>query len=485
MPAAGGARRQIARQVRPRAGRGRAPRRRRDRRRRRDAGVPGHGHRHGQADRGASRRASRTTSSTSPTRRGLRRRPLPARRPRGARRHRGARRAGACSSGAPGLYLRAVVDQLEIPGQYPRARDARGRGRHRGAAPAPGRRSTRSRPRHGAVEPPARRARARGHASAAAGRSRRSVPGSTSTALDAVATRRGRQWLARCSTRASTPATTSRWTPALLDEVRALRRPSGCRAPPARPSATRSCIDHVEGAAPSTDALAIARQRTRRFARRQERWFRRDPRIRWIDGRSKTRPVEVDVTSALLDGSVTALRLHRSTRVSATTSSSPCSNRGAASASTPSSRAASAHRRTGVGADGLILGMPSTARAASTCVMHLWNADGSTRRDQRQRHPLPGPGRGSLGAASSRSIFASRPPAGDRTPSRCTRPAPTAIGRRERGDGRGATAVRSSTRCRRADGRPSAARHRRSRQPAPGVCSSTIPWRSISPSRAR
>jgi tRNA dimethylallyltransferase len=23
--------------------------------------------------------------------------------------------------------------------------------------------------------------------------------------------------------------------------------------------------------------------RTRRFARRQERWFRRDPRLRWID----------------------------------------------------------------------------------------------------------------------------------------------------------------------------------------------------------
>jgi tRNA dimethylallyltransferase len=31
------------------------------------------------------------------------------------------------------------------------------------------------------------------------------------------------------------------------------------------------------------EALAIAIQRTKRFARRQQRWFRRDPRIHWID----------------------------------------------------------------------------------------------------------------------------------------------------------------------------------------------------------
>ena len=31
------------------------------------------------------------------------------------------------------------------------------------------------------------------------------------------------------------------------------------------------------------EALAIAIQRTKRFARRQQRWFRRDPRIQWID----------------------------------------------------------------------------------------------------------------------------------------------------------------------------------------------------------
>ena len=32
------------------------------------------------------------------------------------------------------------------------------------------------------------------------------------------------------------------------------------------------------------EAVELAVRRTRRFERRQERWFRRDPRITWIEG---------------------------------------------------------------------------------------------------------------------------------------------------------------------------------------------------------
>ena len=39
------------------------------------------------------------------------------------------------------------------------------------------------------------------------------------------------------------------------------------------------------------DALELAVVRTRRFARRQERWFRRDPRIHWLD--APTTPADV------------------------------------------------------------------------------------------------------------------------------------------------------------------------------------------------
>jgi tRNA dimethylallyltransferase len=42
-------------------------------------------------------------------------------------------------------------------------------------------------------------------------------------------------------------------------------------------------LDHLEGREPSLDAaLERAAARTRRFARRQRMWFRRDPRITWL-----------------------------------------------------------------------------------------------------------------------------------------------------------------------------------------------------------
>ena len=41
---------------------------------------------------------------------------------------------------------------------------------------------------------------------------------------------------------------------------------------------------HLAGERSLEEALAEAVTRTRRFARRQQRWFRRDPRITWLDG---------------------------------------------------------------------------------------------------------------------------------------------------------------------------------------------------------
>ncbi len=45
----------------------------------------------------------------------------------------------------------------------------------------------------------------------------------------------------------------------------------------------RQLLDHVAGRSSLHDALAAAIAATKRFARRQERWFRRDPRIVWAD----------------------------------------------------------------------------------------------------------------------------------------------------------------------------------------------------------
>lgn len=46
----------------------------------------------------------------------------------------------------------------------------------------------------------------------------------------------------------------------------------------------RELLAALEGESSLDDAVAEAIRRTRTFAVRQERWFRRDPRIRWLDG---------------------------------------------------------------------------------------------------------------------------------------------------------------------------------------------------------
>ena len=45
----------------------------------------------------------------------------------------------------------------------------------------------------------------------------------------------------------------------------------------------KELLDHVAGRTSLDEAVAAIITRTRRFAVRQERWFRRDPRVRWYD----------------------------------------------------------------------------------------------------------------------------------------------------------------------------------------------------------
>jgi len=69
----------------------------------------------------------------------------------------------------------------------------------------------------------------------------------------------------------------------LLDEAAALVAPGV--APVSRTAAQaigyREALAVLDGTAADADAAAATAQRTRRFARRQIRWFRRDPRITW------------------------------------------------------------------------------------------------------------------------------------------------------------------------------------------------------------
>lgn len=69
-----------------------------------------------------------------------------------------------------------------------------------------------------------------------------------------------------------------------LDEVRRLAsRPAGLSRTARQALGYRELLAHVEEGIPLDEAVAETLRRTRRFARRQLRWFRRDPRITWHD----------------------------------------------------------------------------------------------------------------------------------------------------------------------------------------------------------
>jgi tRNA dimethylallyltransferase len=67
-----------------------------------------------------------------------------------------------------------------------------------------------------------------------------------------------------------------------LDEVRALSALGPSRTA-AQALGYRELLAHLAGECTLDEALERAIVRTRRFARRQERWFRRDPRLQWVD----------------------------------------------------------------------------------------------------------------------------------------------------------------------------------------------------------
>lgn len=70
----------------------------------------------------------------------------------------------------------------------------------------------------------------------------------------------------------------------LVGEVAALRAEATGMSRTARQGlGYKEIIDHLEGECSLDEAVDTIIVRTRQFAVRQERWFRRDPRIRWVD----------------------------------------------------------------------------------------------------------------------------------------------------------------------------------------------------------
>ena len=185
--------------------------------------------------------------------------------------------------GGTGLYVRAVVDDLTIPGRYPAVRTALEAEpdtavlyrRLRCSDPAAAKR----------IDPANRRRIVRAlEVTIGSGRPFSAFgPG-----LGAYGPSRFAQVGLRMPRRLLDARIAARYQQQLqagfLAEVQRLHN----RAEPLSATARhalgyRELLGYLEGRCSLDEALAEAVRRTCRFARRQERWFRRDPRIRWLD----------------------------------------------------------------------------------------------------------------------------------------------------------------------------------------------------------
>lgn len=205
----------------------------------------------------------------------------------------GADRRGVAvvGAGGTGLYVRAVVDELTIPGRYPEVRaqlEAEpdttvlyGRLRERDPAAAERTGSQNRRRIVRALE-----------VTLGSGRPFSSFgPG-----LESYGASRFCQVGLRLPRRLLDARIADRYRAQLadgfLDEVRRLGDGPAPLSRTARHAlGYRELLAHLAGRCSLEEAMEEAVRRTRRFARRQERWFRRDPRIRWLDVRED--PLEV------------------------------------------------------------------------------------------------------------------------------------------------------------------------------------------------
>jgi tRNA dimethylallyltransferase len=88
------------------------------------------------------------------------------------------------------------------------------------------------------------------------------------------------------------------WRDGFVDEVRGLER-HGLREglTASRALGYAQVLRHLAGEWTDEEARLETARATRRFARRQESWFRRDPRIVWLDAGEDSR----DLLAAALD----------------------------------------------------------------------------------------------------------------------------------------------------------------------------------------
>ena len=190
--------------------------------------------------------------------------------------------------GGTGLYLRAVVDDLQFPGRFPEVKAALEAELDQGRAEVPdlhARLAALDPVAAGRMEPTNRRRVVRalevtmgsGRPFSTFGPGLEAYPPTPVTMIGL--TRPTEEIDRRVEDRFA------RWVEeGLLQEVQALAaRPGGISRTARQALGYRELLAHVEEGAPLGACVEEAVRRTRSFARRQASWFRRDPRIEWTD----------------------------------------------------------------------------------------------------------------------------------------------------------------------------------------------------------
>ncbi len=205
--------------------------------------------------------------------------------------------------GGTGLYLRAVVDDLDLPGRYPEARatvEAQPDTEHlhrRLAALDPAAAAR--------MEPSNRRRVVRAlEVTLGSGRRFSSFGPGLGAYPPSPCIQIGLRVPAPVLDDRIAARLTFMLDAGLLDEVGTLAsRQRTLSATASQALGYRELLDHLGGRCSLEEAVEEAVRRTRRFARRQLRWFRRDPRITWVDVGDGTDDVVSPVDDLLGDWS--------------------------------------------------------------------------------------------------------------------------------------------------------------------------------------
>ena len=183
--------------------------------------------------------------------------------------------------GGTGLYVRSLVDDLEIPGRFPETR--RDLDAIADTAELYDRLSTLDPVAAARMEPSNRRRIVRAlEVTLGAGRPFSSFGPGLDRYPETPYVQVALRWDRAELDRRIDARYQAQLAAGFLDEVSALAALPLSRTA-AQALGYRELLAHVRGELSFDEALAEASQRTRRFARRQERWFRRDPRIVWIE----------------------------------------------------------------------------------------------------------------------------------------------------------------------------------------------------------